>query len=113
MWTLHVGQIVEVATEFSSCVVPQSKQATEVIRGRCQMPPIRRSNDCAATTPPNSKTDFASTLDVGTTPKCLPHCRQSVLLAAAYSICLKPQCEHSTLTLAGDLATDLPGWLWA
>jgi hypothetical protein len=39
----------------------------------------------------------------------LPHCRQRVLLAAAYSICLKPQCGQSTLTLAGDLATD-PEW---
>jgi len=111
MWTLHEGQIVEVAAEFSSWTVPQSKQATEAIRGRFQILSIRRRNDCAATTPPNSKTDFASALAVGTTAKCLPHCRHSVLLAAAYSICLKPQCEHSTLTLAGDLATDLPVWL--
>ena len=31
-----------------------------------------------------------------------PHWRHIVVLAAAYSICLKPQCGHSTLTLAGD-----------
>src|SRR5207253_11342663 len=30
------------------------------------------------------------------------HCRHIVLLAAAYSCCLKPQCGHSTLTLTGD-----------
>jgi hypothetical protein len=38
MWTLHEGQIVEVAAEFSFCVAPQSKHATEVIRGRFQRP---------------------------------------------------------------------------
>src|SRR3989442_5943850 len=38
--------------------------------------------------------------------KLRPHWRHIVLFAAAYSICLKPQCGHSTLTLAGDgLAT--------
>ena len=31
-----------------------------------------------------------------------PHWRHSELLAAAYSICLKPQCGHSALTFAGD-----------
>src|SRR5205085_10985519 len=31
-----------------------------------------------------------------------PHCRQIVDFAATYSICLKPQCGHSTLALAGD-----------
>jgi hypothetical protein len=35
-----------------------------------------------------------------------PHWRQMELLAAAYSICLKPQCGHSALTFAGNgLAT--------
>src|SRR5256885_15987553 len=34
--------------------------------------------------------------------KALPHCRQIVDFAATYSICLKPQCGHSTLALAGD-----------
>ena len=39
-----------------------------------------------------------------------PHCRHMVLLAATYSICLKPQCGHSTLTLAGPgLATGRGG----
>jgi hypothetical protein len=34
------------------------------------------------------------------------HWRQIELFAAAYSICLKPQCGHSALTFAGDgLAT--------
>src|SRR5204863_6807652 len=38
--------------------------------------------------------------------KCAPHWRHIVLFAAAYSICLKPQCGQSTLTFAGDgLAT--------
>src|SRR4029453_12445025 len=31
-----------------------------------------------------------------------PHWRHIELLAAAYSICLKPQCGHSALTFAGD-----------
>src|ERR1700704_510875 len=31
-----------------------------------------------------------------------PHCRQMVDFAATYSICLKPQCGHSALALAGD-----------
>ena len=40
--------------------------------------------------------------------KVRPHWRHIVLLAAAYSICLKPQCGHSTLTFAGDgLATGI------
>ena len=30
------------------------------------------------------------------------HWRHIVLLAATYSICLKPQCGHSTLTFAGN-----------
>src|SRR5262249_62069498 len=35
-----------------------------------------------------------------------PHWRQIELLAAAYSICLKPQCGHSALIFTGDgLAT--------
>src|SRR5437899_5921258 len=34
--------------------------------------------------------------------KCAPNCRHIVLLAAAYSCCLKPQCGHSKLTLTGD-----------
>ena len=35
-----------------------------------------------------------------------PHWRQIELFAAAYSICLKPQCGHSALTFTGDgLAT--------
>ena len=35
-----------------------------------------------------------------------PHWRHIELFAAAYSICLKPQCGHSALTFAGDgLAT--------
>src|SRR5256714_13503615 len=34
--------------------------------------------------------------------KCEPHWRHIVLFAAAYSICLKPQCGQSTLTFAGD-----------
>src|SRR4029077_934729 len=33
--------------------------------------------------------------------KCAPHWRHIELLAAAYSICLKPQCGQSTLILAG------------
>jgi hypothetical protein len=37
-----------------------------------------------------------------------PHWRQIELFAAAYSICLKPQCGHSALTFTGDgLATGL------
>jgi hypothetical protein len=38
--------------------------------------------------------------------KARPHWRHIELFAAAYSICLKPQCGHSALTFAGDgLAT--------
>ena len=63
MWTLHEGQIVEVAAEFSSCMAPQSKQATEVIRGRFQRSPIRRSNDCLATSPKGSDSRSAHPID--------------------------------------------------
>src|SRR5262249_46943042 len=39
-----------------------------------------------------------------------PHWRQIVDFAATYSICLKPQCGHSTLALAGeDLITSSEG----
>src|SRR2546421_9144185 len=45
--------------------------------------------------------------------KSAPHWRHMVLFAAAYSICLKPQCGQSTLTLAGDgLATGAIAKRW-
>src|SRR5690349_14354068 len=107
MWTLQFGQIVELAAEFSSCRWPQSKQTTEVIRGRYQTCCKRRRSDWDATTPPSSRFALAATGVGEATRKCRPHCRQSVLLAAAYSFCLKPQCGHSTPTLTGVLATNL------
>src|SRR5712691_9141964 len=98
--------MVEVAAEFSSWVAPQSKHATDVIRERFHIPSNRRSNDWPPAPVSDGGFPFVSRF-WATTTKCRPHCRQSVLLAAAYSGCLKPQCGQSTLTLAGDLATNV------
>src|SRR5437763_11946336 len=105
MWTLHDGQMVEVAAEVSSCVVPKSKQATDVVRVRFHIRPTRRSNEVVpagsslstvvvagggfpgrvpfpwpGTASPATTLGLASTGSALTT-KCLPHCRQNVLLA--------------------------------
>jgi hypothetical protein len=110
MWTLHEGQIVEVAAECEFLFRP----AIEANHGRNARTIPKAfdalKNDCAIPDALPARTGLASVPSTVAIGKCLPHCRQSVFLAAAYSICLKPQCGHSTLTLAGDLATDVPCW---
>jgi hypothetical protein len=88
MCTLHEGQIVEVAAEVISWTAPQSKQVAEVMRGRLQIPSMRRNKEAAlAPTSLGALGALGAGASFRSTTKCLPHCRQSVLRAAAYSIC--------------------------
>ena len=113
MCLLHFGQIVEDAAELISCVAPQSKQSMTELVGLFQRPSNLRKIDGVSATDSTGSDAFgrrrSSTLGASGT-KWEPHWRHIVLLAAAYSICLKPQCGQSTLILAGDgLATVFAG----
>src|ERR1700730_12667316 len=100
MCALHPGQFVDVAASLTSCLRLHSKQATTRLPRRFQRP---LKGPCGP-----AVSSFSRSFNPGFGAnglKLRPHCRQIVLLAAAYSICLKPQCGHSTLALAGDLIT--------
>ena len=109
MCALHDGQIVELAAPLTSCRRWHSKHSTTVLRRCFHIPSSRCINDDAA-----GAATGVSMRARGTTAgarfgsegeKCAPHWRHIVVLAAAYSDCLKPQCGHSTLTLTGAFAT--------
>src|SRR6202035_5263557 len=105
---LHPGQFVDVADSLTSCFRLHSKQAITRFRCRFQTPSNRRwtgtSDETAGVSSFNLRPGFGA---VGAKER--PHCRQMVDFAATYSICLKPQCGHSTLALAGDdLITSSP-----
>src|SRR6266851_5686732 len=103
MCALHPGQFVDVAASLTSCLRLHSKQATTRLPRRFQRPSSFLKGPCAP-----AVCSFSPSFKPGLGAdglKLRPHCRQIVLLAAAYSICLKPQCGHSTLALAGDLIT--------
>src|SRR6476620_12376491 len=101
MWALHPGQFVEGAASLTSCFRLHSKQAT--CRFRC-----RPHNPSNLRKPVASDEVVVSSLSFSPDglelcgAKARPHWRHMVVLAAAYSICLKPQCGHSTLSLTGD-----------
>src|SRR2546428_1801847 len=98
MCALHPGQFVDVAASLTSCFRLHSKHATTRLRCRFQIPSNFRRGDASASA------DFSS-FSPGLRAegaKLRPHWRHIVLFAATYSICLKPQCGHSTLALAGD-----------
>ena len=107
MWALHDGQIVDVAAPLTSCVRWQSKHSMTLVRLLFHNPPNRCIREAAAEEVSVRGSGRARwvTIEAGrgaAGAKWEPHCRHIVLLAAAYSCCLKPQCGHSTLTLTGD-----------
>src|SRR3954470_18314904 len=106
MWVLHFGQKLEVAAELTSCFALQSKHSISELWCLFQNPSIFwRSEGSVAEVAASTRSSFGrnrtSALGAAAGAKCEPHWRHIVLLAAAYSICLKPQCGHSTLTFAG------------
>src|ERR1041385_723116 len=106
MWVLHFGQKLDVAAELTSWCALHSKHSMSELWCLPQNPSIFcRSEeslaDTAASTRSSRGRSRISCLGAEGA-KCEPHWRHIVLLAAAYSDCLKPQCGHSTLTFAGD-----------
>src|ERR1700720_687639 len=93
MCVLQPGQLVDDAASLTSCLRLHSKQETTRLRWRLHMVSSRRWSGNSASGVPGFGAEGE---------KERPHCRQIVLFAATYSICLKPQCGHSTLALAGD-----------
>src|SRR5437773_2326707 len=107
MCALHEGQIVEVAAPETCCLRLHSKHSTTELVWRFQksssLPKIEE--DVSAAGASSVVRSFRPGFGANGV-KERPHWRQIELLAAAYSICLKPQCGHSALTFAGDgLAT--------
>src|ERR1700748_223796 len=107
MCVLHFGQKLDVAAELTSCFALQSKHSISALWCLVQKPSIFWSNEgslagvAASTRSSLGRSRIVSCFGAEGA-KCDPHCRHIVLLAAAYSNCLKPQCGHSTLTFAGD-----------
>src|SRR5215469_1775211 len=107
MCALQEGQIVEVAAPETCCFRLHSKHSTIELVCRFQksssLPKIEEevSGAGASSVVRSFRPGFGAKGE-----KERPHWRQIELFAAAYSICLKPQCGHSALTFAGDgLAT--------
>src|ERR1700736_1969256 len=101
---LHPGQLVDVAASLTSCFRLHSKHATTRLRGRPQSP-SNRFGPAVSATDAGETSSFPRSFSSGfgaDGEKERPHWRHIVLFAATYSICLKPQCGHSTLALAGD-----------
>src|SRR5204863_7261446 len=103
MCLLHFGQIVEVAAELISWVALQSKHSMIELWCLAQKPSSFRKIEGSATGSTGSSFGRSRTSVFGADgTKWAPHWRHIVLFAAAYSICLKPQCGQSTLALIGD-----------
>src|SRR5512132_1443918 len=107
MCALQDGQIVDVAAPETCCFRLHSKHSTTQLVCRFQkassVPKIDEevSGAGASLVVRSFRPSFGAN-----GVKERPHWRQIELLAAAYSICLKPQCGHSALPSAGDgLAT--------
>src|SRR5712691_10357165 len=107
MCELQDGQIVDVAAPETCCFRLHSKHSTTRLVCRLQksssFPKIDEevSGAGASSVVRSFRPGFGAN-----GVKERPHWRQIELLAAAYSICLKPQCGHSALTFTGDgLAT--------
>jgi hypothetical protein len=103
MCALQDGQIVDVAAPETCCLRLHSKHSmTEAVcrfQKSSSFPKIDEEVSCAggSSAVRNFRPGFGAN-----GVKERPHWRQIELLAAAYSICLKPQCGHSALTFAGD-----------
>src|SRR5215471_2805038 len=107
MCVLQDGQIVDVAAPETCCLRLHSKHSTTELVCRFQksssLPKIDK--EVSGPGPSSALRSFTPGLAANGV-KERPHWRHIELLAAAYSICLKPQCGHSALTFAGDgLAT--------
>src|SRR5436309_4221328 len=107
MCALQDGQIVDVAAPETCCLRLHSKHSTTELVCRFQksssLPKIDEevSSAGASSVVRGFRAGFGAN-----GVKERPHWRHIELLAAAYSICLKPQCGHSALTFVGDgLAT--------
>lgn len=99
--------MVDVAAPLTSCFRWQSKHSTTLLRLLFHKPSNRCIREAAAVGASFRSSGRVRVVRIGegrgpAGAKCEPHCRHIVLLAAAYSCCLKPQCGHSTLTLTGD-----------
>src|ERR1700675_4675094 len=100
MCALHPGQLLDVACSLTSCLRLHSKQETRRLRCR---PHIASSLRWSGNSSGAAESSLSFRPGLGAEgEKERPHCRQMVDFAATYSICLKPQCGHSTLALAGD-----------
>src|SRR5262245_39761744 len=103
MCVLQDGQIVDVAALETCCLRLHSKHSTTELVCRFQksssLPKIDEEVSGAAAS--SGARSFRPGFGANGV-KERPHWRHSELLAAAYSICLKPQCGHSALTFAGD-----------
>src|SRR6266478_2621384 len=107
MCALQDGQIVDVAAPETCCFRLHSKHSTTQLVCRFQKSSSFPKIDEEASGAGASSVVRSFRPGFGANGvKERPHWRQIELLAAAYSICLKPQCGHSALTFAGDgLAT--------
>src|SRR5438093_13268825 len=103
MCALQDGQIVDVAAPETCCLRLHSKHSTRQLVCRFQessgLPKIDEgvSGAGVSSVVRSFRPGFGAN---GENER--PHWRQIELLAAAYAICLKPQCGRSALTFAGD-----------
>src|SRR5512132_615717 len=107
MWVLQDGQIVEVAAPETCCLRLHSKHSTTELVCRFQKSSSlpKRDEEVSGAGASSVVRSFRAGFGANGV-KERPHWRHIELFAAAYSICLKPQCGHSALTFAGDgLAT--------
>ncbi len=99
--------MVEEAAEMTSCFALHSKHSTVDFPFPAQKPSSFCSTEGACSSglaigcASRGGRSFISTGLGAEGEKLPPQWRHIVLFAAAYSICLKPQCGHSTLSLAG------------
>src|SRR4029434_7715286 len=103
MCALQDGQIVDVAAPETSCLRLHSKHSTTELVCRFQKSSSLPKIDEEASGAGASSALRSFRVGLGANGvKERPHWRQIELLAAAYSICLKPHCGHSALSFPGD-----------
>jgi len=104
MCVLHFGQKLELAAELTSCFALHSKHSISELWCLVQNPSIFWNHEGSGAAAASTRSSFGRiriSCFGAEGAKCEPHWRHIVLFAAAYSICLKPQCGQSTLTFAG------------
>src|SRR4029453_7952528 len=103
MCALQDGQIVDAAAPETCCLRLHSKHSTIELVCRFQKSSSLPRIDEEVSGAGDSSVVRSFSPGFGANGvKERPHWRHIELLAAAYSICLKPQCGHSALTFAGD-----------